>query len=93
MVITIISHKMTLTQQEINRYNNWMEGLKKDIKSNKPYAEKKYLQEFNNMSIRDCYSDSNTNNYNAPSYHSNYYSSNNVNITGNNIGNNVCCLF
>ena len=78
-----------------------MEGLRKDIKSNKPYAQKKYLQESDNMSRRDCCSDSNTNNYNAPSYHSNYYSSNNVIITGNNnfhfAGddnvNKVCSLF
>ena len=26
---------MTLTQQEINRYNNWMKGLWKDINSKK----------------------------------------------------------
>ena len=84
---------MTLTQQEIEELNNWMEGLRKDIKSKKPYAKKKYLQQFHNMSKRNYYCDTNNNNCYAPNYHNNYYSSNNVNITGNNIGNKVCCLF
>lgn len=84
---------MSLTQQEIEEFNNWMEGLRKDIKSNKPYANKKYLQQFNNMSKRNYCCDNNRDNCYAPSYHNNYYSCNNVYITGNNIGAKVCSLF
>lgn len=85
---------MTLTQQEINRYNNFVKGLWKDINSKKKsYSDKKYLQQLHNISKRNYYCDTNNNNCYAPNYHNNYYSSNNVNITGNNIGNKVCCLF
>lgn len=77
---------MTLTQQEINRYNNWMKGLWKDINSKKSYSQKKYLQQLHNMPRRNCCCDNNRDNYYAPNYHNNYYSSNNVYITGNNLG-------
>ena len=59
----------------------------------KSYSDKKYLQQLHNISKRNYYCDTNNNNCYAPNYHSNYYSSNNVNITGNNIGNKVCYLF
>lgn len=83
---------MTLTQEEINRYKDWMEGLWKDINSKKPYSEKKYLQQMNNIPRRKSCCDNNYDNKrdnyyaNAPNYYNNYYSSNNVYITGNNVG-------
>jgi hypothetical protein len=50
-----------------------------DINSNRPYSEKKYLQEFNRMIERDI---KKSQNCNGKEFFTNYYSSNNVYISG-----------
>lgn len=84
---------MTLTQEEINKYNDFVDGLWKDINSKKSYSQKKFLIKLHNSVKKEnscCYN----NNYNQ-NYHTNSYSSNNVHITENNIsgGGSVCSLF
>ena len=77
-----------LTMQELKlQIKKSIDNQKKildDINSNKPYSEKKYLKEFNKIlekEKKDNYCN-NLQNCNGKDFFTNYYSSNNVIITG-----------
>ena len=84
------------------KYHEFIEKLYDDLTSKKPYSEKQYLQKFDNM-IKDnkCEIKSKCVNHNnndgCNNLFSNYYSSNNVQISGlnqsNYIGNSTPSVF
>lgn len=80
---------MALTQEEINKYNKFVNGLWKDI--NSTYSQKKFLIKLDN-SMRKVNSCCCNNNY-GQNYHTNTYSSNNVHIIENNSSGSICSLF
>jgi hypothetical protein len=69
---------------QIKKSTDKQKKILDDINSNRPYSEKKYLQEFNRMIEKDkknsyCY---NSQNCCGKEFFTNYYSSNNVIISG-----------
>lgn len=83
--LTIQELKLTI-KKSIDIHKN----ILNDINSNKPYHEKIYLKEFNKIVEKDrinnyCYKLTNSNyNSNGKEFFTNYYSSNNVIISGMN---------
>ena len=74
-------------KEKINRSTENLNKILDDISSKKPYSEKIYLIEFNRMleKERNSYCNYNCNdlqNCNGKEFFSNYYSSNNVIISG-----------
>lgn len=60
----------------------FMKKLFEDIKSDKPYSEKKYLQQFDNTDKNNSNVKCNYCNVNGQQFFTNHYGSNNVNISG-----------
>jgi hypothetical protein len=79
--LTIHELKLTIKKSTDNQ-----KKILNDINSNKPYCEKIYLKEFDRIVKKDrinnyCYK---LTNYNGKEFFTNYYSSNNVIISGMN---------
>lgn len=69
---------------QIKESTDKQKKILEDINSNKPYVEKKYLQEFNRIIEKDRKNNycNNSQNCSGKEFFTNYYSSNNVYISG-----------
>jgi len=72
---------MLFNNDKFDEYDVFFNGIINDIKSNKPYSQKKYLQKFDKM-CQDKTIHYNNNNIHSSNYHQNYYGSNNIQIIG-----------
>jgi hypothetical protein len=71
------------TEQFKKEEDSFLHKLLEDVNSNKPYSEKKYLQEYNKMHKKNEHKKNCINkNCNSPNFFSNYSNSNNVYISG-----------
>ena len=86
---------MALTNEELQMYNNFCHKVYKEINSNKPSMKKSNLKIIENIVRKEDNICNNNHNINYGSnYCKNSYSSNNVQIIGNNNNSgSVCSLF